>query len=139
MVEAAPDDEGAVNEALIRMLQEQLFKVLQEFQLDPAKVKIKDLSIAIARISRASVNQKKWMAEARDKAAAVAAKVKNIATKGGLSQEAIDTIETGCARHYQMSASKYFMPYQAAWLNDNSRFKIWEKSRRIGGDLCAGV
>lgn len=26
----------------------------------------------------------------------------------------------------------YFLPYQKAWLADNSRLKIWEKSRRIG-------
>lgn len=26
----------------------------------------------------------------------------------------------------------YFLPYQIAWLRDTSRFKIWEKSRRIG-------
>lgn len=26
----------------------------------------------------------------------------------------------------------YFLPYQQKWLADNSRFKIWEKSRRIG-------
>lgn len=28
---------------------------------------------------------------------------------------------------------KYFLPYQTAWLKDTSRFKILEKSRRIGG------
>jgi len=28
--------------------------------------------------------------------------------------------------------NKYFLPYQIDWLNDNSRVKIWEKSRRIG-------
>lgn len=28
--------------------------------------------------------------------------------------------------------SGYFMPYQKAWLADDSRLKIWEKSRRIG-------
>lgn len=27
---------------------------------------------------------------------------------------------------------KYFLPYQIRWLNDNSKIKIWEKSRRIG-------
>lgn len=27
---------------------------------------------------------------------------------------------------------KYFLPYQKAWLQDKSRIKIWEKSRRIG-------
>ena len=26
----------------------------------------------------------------------------------------------------------YFLPYQIAWLRDQARFKIWEKSRRIG-------
>lgn len=29
-------------------------------------------------------------------------------------------------------ASKYFLPYQLTWLGDDSRIKIWEKSRRIG-------
>lgn len=28
--------------------------------------------------------------------------------------------------------ASYFLPYQQAWLADTSRFKIWEKSRRIG-------
>jgi phage FluMu gp28-like protein len=27
---------------------------------------------------------------------------------------------------------KYFLPYQAAWLADEARIKVWEKSRRIG-------
>lgn len=27
---------------------------------------------------------------------------------------------------------QYFLPYQVRWLNDRSRIKIWEKSRRIG-------
>lgn len=26
----------------------------------------------------------------------------------------------------------YFLPYQKAWLADQSRFKVWEKSRRVG-------
>jgi phage FluMu gp28-like protein len=26
----------------------------------------------------------------------------------------------------------YFLPYQQQWLNDNSKIKIWEKSRRVG-------
>jgi phage FluMu gp28-like protein len=32
-----------------------------------------------------------------------------------------------------MSLSSYFLPYQIRYLNDHSRFKIVEKSRRIGG------
>jgi phage FluMu gp28-like protein len=31
-----------------------------------------------------------------------------------------------------MKETAYFLPYQIAWLNDHSRRKIWEKSRRIG-------
>ncbi|RJP20729.1 MAG: hypothetical protein C4529_08940 [Deltaproteobacteria bacterium] len=30
------------------------------------------------------------------------------------------------------SESKYFLPYQVRWLQDDSPVKIWEKSRRIG-------
>ena len=26
----------------------------------------------------------------------------------------------------------FFLPYQTRWLNDKSKIKIWEKSRRIG-------
>lgn len=29
-------------------------------------------------------------------------------------------------------SNKYFLPYQMRWLADNSKIKIWEKSRRIG-------
>ncbi len=31
-----------------------------------------------------------------------------------------------------MNLNKYFLPYQQRWLSDNSKVKIWEKSRRIG-------
>ncbi len=29
------------------------------------------------------------------------------------------------------------LPYQRAWVQDNARFKIWLKSRQIGGSLAA--
>lgn len=31
-----------------------------------------------------------------------------------------------------MNLNKYFLPYQLEWLNNSSRIKLWEKSRRIG-------
>lgn len=31
-----------------------------------------------------------------------------------------------------MSADKFFLPYQAAWIKDNSRLKLMQKSRQIG-------
>ena len=30
------------------------------------------------------------------------------------------------------SKTPFFLPYQLRWLNDKSKVKIWEKSRRIG-------
>ena len=30
---------------------------------------------------------------------------------------------------------KLMLPYQQRWVSDNSRFKIWLKSRQIGGSL----
>lgn len=30
------------------------------------------------------------------------------------------------------NVERYFLPYQRAWLEDDSRVKLWEKSRRIG-------
>lgn len=33
--------------------------------------------------------------------------------------------------------SAYFMPYQRSWLRDESRTKIWQKSRRIGATYVA--
>ncbi|MBO6271339.1 terminase family protein [bacterium] len=31
-----------------------------------------------------------------------------------------------------LNKNAFFLPYQLRWLNDNSKVKIWEKSRRIG-------
>ena len=89
VVTAAPDDEGAVNEALMRLVQDHLFKLLMasEGKLDLPKV-----AKAVAELGRASVVQLKWKAEFRDRAEAAAAKVDKITTKGGLSAQARDEI-----------------------------------------------
>lgn len=82
MVAAAPDDEGAVNEALMRLVQEQIFNSLmaQDGKVDLAKT-----AKAVAELGRASVVQKKWQAEVRLKAESAAQAVEKIAKKGGLS------------------------------------------------------
>jgi len=63
VVAAAPDEEGAVNEALMRLVQEHLFKLLmsQGGQFDLPKV-----AKAVAELGRASVTQKKWQVEHRE-------------------------------------------------------------------------
>lgn len=89
VVTAAPDDEGAVNEALMRLVQDHLFKLLMasEGKLDLPKV-----AKAVAELGRASVVQLKWKAEFKERAESAAAKVEKITRKGGLSVEARDEI-----------------------------------------------
>ncbi|MDA8483605.1 DUF3486 family protein [Pseudomonas resinovorans] len=89
VVTAAPDDEGAVNEALMRLVQDHLFKLLMasEGKLDLPKV-----AKAVAELGRASVVQKKWQAEVRAKAEAAASQVEKIARKGGLDAATVTEI-----------------------------------------------
>lgn len=63
VVAAAPDDEGAVNEALTRLVQEKIFGLLLagEGKMDVTKV-----AKAVAELGRASVTQQKWKAEHRE-------------------------------------------------------------------------
>lgn len=93
VVAASPDDEGAVNDALMRLVQERLFSVLVEFDISTVKeVNLGTLARAIADLARASVKQKEWQAEVKTKASDAAEKVEKVARKGGLSEEAVKTI-----------------------------------------------
>lgn len=89
VVQAAPDDEGAVNEALMRLVQEHLFKMLMA---DEGKLDLPKVAKAVAELGRASVVQKKWQAEFREKAEAAASRVEKIAKKGGLNAATVDEI-----------------------------------------------
>ncbi|MHB1333403.1 MAG: DUF3486 family protein [Sulfuriferula sp.] len=96
IVSASPDDEGAVSEALMRLVQEKLFQVMLDFKVDPAKpLNIASAAKAVAELARATVSQKKWQSEVREKANAAADAVEAIAKKGGLSAEALETIRRG--------------------------------------------
>lgn len=70
IVEAEPDDDNALSDALIRLTQERTFKLLMEAQLDPAKVNFTALTRNVAQLTRASVAAKKHAAEVREKIAA---------------------------------------------------------------------
>jgi len=89
VVTAAPDEEGAVNEALMRLVQEHLFNLLmaEDGQMDLPKV-----ARAVAELGKASVTQAKWRAEVRTKAAAVAEAAAKIGRKGGLSDDSVNEI-----------------------------------------------
>lgn len=89
VVAAAPDEEGAVNEALMRLVQEHLFKLLMS---DEGKIDLPKVAKAVAELGRASVVQKKWQAEVRTKAEAAASQVEKIAKKGGLDAATVAEI-----------------------------------------------
>ena len=68
IVEAAPDTEGATNEAMMRLVQEKLFAVLLELEVKPEKLNLPGIARAIADLGRAAVTQKRYAAEAREQA-----------------------------------------------------------------------
>lgn len=90
VVAAAPDEEGAVNEALMRLVQEHLFKLLMS---EGGKIDLPKVAKAVAELGKASVSQKKWQAEhrkaIREEYAAEAAKAVSEELRGqdGMSEQ----------------------------------------------------
>lgn len=89
VVLAAPDEEGAVNEALMRLVQEHLFKLLMS---EGGDIDLPKVARAVAELGKASVVQKKWQTEVRARAEAAAAQVEKIARKGGLNADTVAEI-----------------------------------------------
>lgn len=89
IVTSAPDDENAMTEALMRLVQEKLFVILNNLgDVDPAKVNVSSLAKSIAELARASVAQKKWAEEVRQQERDRAAElVDEMATAQGLGEE----------------------------------------------------
>jgi hypothetical protein len=87
---AVGDEEGAMNEALIRLVQERAFEVLVNLQTDDPKQFAKvfpKMGMMVARLGRASVQQKKWRAEVKGKAKVAANEVGKIVKSSGLSTD----------------------------------------------------
>jgi hypothetical protein len=88
LVEESPDDDNAVNAALIRLSQEKAYRLLMDMEVDPETVDLPKLIRSIADMGRASVNQKKYAAEVRQQALAEAAKrVGDAAKAQGMDEE----------------------------------------------------
>jgi len=73
----------------MRLVQEHLFKLLMS---DGDQMDLPKVAKAVAELGKASVVQKKWQAEWREKTEAAAARVEKIAKKGGLNAETVDEI-----------------------------------------------
>jgi hypothetical protein len=84
VAEAAGDDENAMNEALIRLVQTKAFEALTAAE---NAENLPKMGVMIAKLSKASVDQKKWMREIRAKTKTAADEVVKVAKKGGLSAE----------------------------------------------------
>ncbi|MEX3628758.1 MAG: DUF3486 family protein [Burkholderia sp.] len=94
VVAAAPDDDGAVNDALVRLTQEKLFGILRELEVDPENVDLPKMARAVADLGKASVMQKRWQAEARKQALADAATEAGDAARSlGLTDDAVEQIQ----------------------------------------------
>ncbi|MBJ8502279.1 DUF3486 family protein [Acinetobacter pittii] len=95
IADAAPDDSDLRSSAVLSLVQTELFNALIALQesddpdTNPADriMLMAKAGKGIAEISKASVNQKKWESEVKERVQAAAKAVDKIAKKGGLSAE----------------------------------------------------
>lgn len=67
VIEASPDDDNKINEALLRLVQQHLFTVLVELKTeDLSGVNVAALARSVAQIARAAIVQKKFTEEIRN-------------------------------------------------------------------------
>lgn len=78
--DSVPDDEGAMNDALIRLVQQKAFDMLLKMEEGAS---MKEVSLMVARLSNATVKQKQWQAEAREKLSAKLAMLEQQAEGSG--------------------------------------------------------
>lgn len=88
IVAESPDDDGAVNDALIRLTQEKVFTLMADLEVEMSTGDLAKITRAVANLSRASVSQKKLAKEIREEALEHAAqRVEDAALSNGLSAE----------------------------------------------------
>lgn len=95
IVSESPDEDNAVNDALMRLCQEKAYNVLLDLQLRPDEVDFPKLMRAVAEMGKASLQQKKHAIEIAAKRQALteaARRVDDTAKAQGLSDEAIAKI-----------------------------------------------
>ncbi len=93
IVEVVGDDEGNLNEAIIRLIQQLSFDILVKADDADIAAMLPKLGVMVAKLSKASVDQKKYAAEARKKALEEAAdSIEATAKLEGVSSETIQKI-----------------------------------------------
>ncbi len=93
VVAASPDEEDAVNQALVRLTQEKLFSLLLQLEVDPSKVNLSGITRSIAELARASISVKDFAAKVRSRTLEAANDVEKMARSAGLTDAAADEIK----------------------------------------------
>ena len=83
VVAAAPDEDDAMNQALVRITQEKLFTLMMDLEIDPKTVDIAKITKSIADLARSSINVKKFRAEVE------------VETRKRIRQEQNEKLESG--------------------------------------------
>jgi hypothetical protein len=100
IVEAAPDEQDNMSAAVMRMVQDQLFGIMVALKdaegAEPAEAAkmLARIAESLAALSRASIAQKKFATEVKQRAEAAASAAEKIASKGGLSADAVAAIRS---------------------------------------------
>lgn len=100
LTEGAADDQDARSEAVIALIQTELFESIvqlqeaEEGEVDPKErvALLSKVAKNVATLSRASVNLKKFQSEVRARAQQAASNAEKIARKGGLSSDAVQAL-----------------------------------------------
>jgi hypothetical protein len=92
IAKAVPDDENALSDALLRVVQEKVFSMLMNLEDDP-KVGFAKLATIATEIAFASTNVKEFRSKIKEKTKAAADKVADIAKSSGLSGNVIEEIK----------------------------------------------
>ena len=93
IVESSPDDEGNMNEALIRLVQQKSFQVLTKLEAGDDKA-LTNIGHMVSSLTKSSVAVKKYAAEVKTRTIQAAEAVEKVAKKGGLSEEAVQVIRS---------------------------------------------
>lgn len=87
------DDENAMGDALSRLAQQKLFKVLVDLEELPEDIELPKLVTAIATLNRSSVNVKKHQIETREKVRKAQEQIEDIGIKNGISEVVMESIK----------------------------------------------
>jgi hypothetical protein len=94
ITEAVGDDADKVGQSLTALCQEKAYQVLLRMgEIDPESVDFNKLTVAISKLNKTAVDQKKWAAESRKKPLEDAADAaEKTAKQEGVSQATIEKI-----------------------------------------------